>query len=288
MKLLSMSNATKILLTTLFVLSNLTTLLGQRLLQPIRSFSLIATPVLLERQSSINDLEVISVEHSDTLNVNQMAQFTGYLKNTSDIRFKAAINLNFNINQLEGFDFDNTENFLECNVDNTIQLPQTVIQPGDSIQFSHSINIDPNKIDPNTTGIVIIWPEFRLSPDEDIETNYLLGQFFATSLSLGGHGSGTGKTVHNNNISHKINSFSINSINVLQNHLTENNYKSAEFILTTIDGKVILQQCQIPKLNIVNNVMLQNNSKIAVLSVVAIKPNVIPKIITIKLHQSTF
>lgn len=285
MKLFSMRTITKFLLSSLLIFTSINTLLGQRLFQPIKSMSLVATPVLLDRQNTIQDLEVRAIDYPDTLIVNQTAQFTGYIKNTSDIVFDAKINLNFDLNPLEDVDLDNVGNCLDGDVDEVTLLPQISLQPGDSILFSKSVYIDPIKIDPNSTGVVIIWPEFRLLPNEDdVDSNYSIGQFYATGLTISGHNSG--KTI--SNTSFKINSNTLNSFKKMQNYLAENNYNSVNFLLSTIDGKIILQQNNIPQLSTIDNVMLLNNSKVAVLNVIVEKLASKPEVITLKLHNNTF
>jgi len=281
-----MVNTAKLLLSLLLIFTSLNTLLGQRLLQPIRSLSLVAAPALLERESAIQDLEVIAVEHPDTLIVNQIAQFSGYIKNSSDKRFETAINLNFDLDQLDNL--GNVENTLGEDVDNRLQFPLISLAPGDSIYFATSFNIDPLEIDPNTIGVVIIWPEFRLisTSEEAEEQHYSIEQFFATGLNLDGHSDGTGKYANTAAVAKK-NTIALNSLNNLQYYLMENNYNTVEFMLTTIDGKVILQQQQLPQLKTINNLMLNGNSKIAILNVLVQKPNAKLELVTIKLHNNT-
>lgn len=280
-----MRTTMKFLLSSILVFAGLNSLFGQqRLLQPvIRTSSLVATPVLLERQSSIQDLEVVIMDYPDTLIVNQTVNLSGYIKNISCTLFDAKINLNFDLNQLEDVDVDDVENSLDGETDQTSQLPQVTIQPGDSIAFSKSVFIDPGKIDPNSTGIIIIWPEFRILQN-DAESNYSLEQFYATGLSLGSHGAGPGKTVGNNN-AYKLNNITLNSYFNLQNYLIENNYSSTNYVLTNIDGKVMLQQSQLPQLNVINELMATGSNRVAILNVVAEKTGLQPEIITIKLHK---
>lgn len=284
-----MRTTVKFLLSALLIFTSINTLFSQRLFQPIKSISLVATPVLLDRQNSIQDLEVIPIDYPDTLIINEVAQFTGYIKNTSELVFNAAINLNFDLNQLENIDLENVENYLPADADEVSLLPQISLQPGDSVLFSNSVYINPQVIDPNSTGVVIIWPEFRLMPNQnEVEANYSIGQFYATGLTLGNHNFGPGKINNNNASALKINSSDINSYTKLQNYLNQNNHTSANFLLSTIDGKIILQQNNIPQLKIINNVLQQSNSKVAILNVIV--ENLVAKqeMITLKLQNNTF
>jgi len=115
------------------IFASINPLLSQRTFQPIGTQSLVATPTFLERQSSIEDLEITSTKHLDTLVVNQIALFTGFVKNSGDFIFNAQIDINFNLNQLEDIDFDDINEDLD--VDAFMQLPHIPIQPGDSIPF---------------------------------------------------------------------------------------------------------------------------------------------------------
>jgi len=111
--------------------------------------------------------------------------------------------------------------------------------------------------------------------------------FYAAGLNQGGHPGSGGKSLNNHN-SLKIKSVSLNSFNNLQNHLIYNNYDVAEIILTTIDGKVILRQNQLPQYSRIENILAQNNSNLALLNVVINKLDAKPEILTLKLHKSTF
>lgn len=287
MRTYNVNKSVKLFSLIVFIFAGILPSFGQRTLQPVSTKSLIAAPVFLDRQSSINDLEITSTNHLDTLIVNQVALFTGYVKNSSDIIFDAAININFNLNQLEEADIENMDEDIVYDTDASLQLPHIPIQPGDSIPFLKFINIDPNKIDPNSNGVIIIWPEFRIAPINNVEPGYSVDLFYAAGLVPGDHPNGPGKTLNNNN-SYKISNILLNSFSNLQNHLAGNNYDSAEIIMTTVDGKIILHQNQLPRYSRIKNIMLQNSSKIVLLNVIAKKFDDRSEILTVKLQNSTF
>jgi len=294
----------KLLLISFFILLNIESVVSQQILQPIETttFPIKATsfpvkttsfdysPILLERESLIQDLQIVSVEYLDTLPINQVALFYGYIKNISNTIFDAPINLNFDLNQLEDVDLDNIDGCFEDGVDSSIQLPTIAIQPGDSIPFFNIIIIDPEKVDPNTTGVVIIWPEFRVLPTQEEETNYSLKSFYAEGILNEGHFDNIGaKLANDDNNTKAFKNTTFNSFSKLQQYLSEyDNNQTSQVTLFTIDGKVILQQKQMLQYNTISNIMQNSNNKLALLNIELINANNEPELITIKLHQAAF
>jgi len=125
------------------------------------------------------DLSIIEISFPDTVQIGETAVLEGYIKNESNYVFNSNILLNYDIEDIEPEDYEEDEETDEEEVLENVQL-----QPGESIAFSRSIQIDPTRFISNTQDVVIVWPEIHRIVDSNTSNNYSINTVFVKEAAL--------------------------------------------------------------------------------------------------------
>jgi len=183
------------LISVIFLLS-LGDVFSQRVLTAIKSQSLVSTPILLIRSGSLSDLAINNITFPDTVSIGELVTISAYLENTGDELFDGNIDINLGFEMEEEVDLDNPES---DDVIDDQQLTNVFLNPGESLFFTKDVIIDPLKVDPNNSNVIIIWPTFRAGMGNETtadEPNYSFISFYTIGLVFGNF-SGGGKTSDN-------------------------------------------------------------------------------------------
>lgn len=234
-----------VLITTLFLLS-LGDVFSQRLLNPIRSQSLVSAPILLIRSGSLSDLEINNISFPDTVSVGEIVTISAYLENGGDVLFDGNIKINLGFEMEEEVDLDDPES---DEVIEDQQLTNVYLNPGESLFFTKDVIIDPQKVNPNNSNVVIVWPTFRAglgNTSTADDPNYSLVSFYTMGILIGNLHDG-GKTSDNINKSnfrlsstYNQDAIQFNSVIEMMEYVSKSNIELEYGSIYNLEGKTLL------------------------------------------------
>lgn len=248
-----------VIFTTFFLLSQ-GNVFSQRIYNVIKGQSLVSHPILLIRSGNISDLEIINLNFPDTVAVGEVVTITADLQNTGSDLFDGDININF------GFELENDLNNPEA--DQNEQLTNVVLNLGESLSFTKDVIIDPQKINPNSTNVIIVWPTFRVGLNESANNdnpNFSLCSFFITGLDVDSQGTNKTSNMHKPNLRSSSIFLQENAqfdtyFDLIQ-YISKNNIKIEQGSIYTTDGKLMhsFNDIRFP-LNQLNNLKKNKNT----------------------------
>ena len=100
------------------------------------------------------DLSIENISFPDTVQIGETVVLEGFIRNESNEVFESDILLKYDIEDTEPEDYEEDDE-----TDEEEMLENVQLQPGESIAFSRSIQINSARFISNTQDVVIVWPD---------------------------------------------------------------------------------------------------------------------------------